>query len=76
MLIATLFQIQPKVHREPRNEVGSQSLTERISGIRTGNSVILSVMCCPTVSFSPKVYRKQLTIVLLVSFQGIAGLFH
>ena len=56
MIITTLFQVRPKVHREPRNEVCSQSFTERVSGIRTGNFSILNVTCYPTVSLSPKVY--------------------
>ena len=37
MLMITLFQEQPKVHRESRNEVGSQSLNEGISDVRAGN---------------------------------------
>ena len=58
MLITALFQVRPEGYREHRNEVGSESLTKRISGIRAGNLLILSV-----------------TIVLLVSFQGIINLF-
>ena len=76
MLITTLFQSQPGIHWEPRNEVESQSLTKRISGIRTGNLAFPSVTRYLTVSLSPKLYQKQLAIVLLVSFQGIMGLFH
>ena len=33
MLMAALFQVRPEGRLEPRNEVGSQSPTERISGI-------------------------------------------
>ena len=76
MLITTLSQSQPKIHWEPPNEVESQSLTKRISGIWTGNLAFLSVTRYLTVSLSPKLYQKQLAIVLLVSFQGIIGLFH
>ena len=57
-----LFQVRPEVHREHRNNVGSHSMTERISEIRAGNSPIVNVMCYPTVSLTPKVYQKQLTI--------------
>ena len=78
MLITTPFQVQPESHREPRNEVGSQNLTERISGIRSGKLFLplLSVTCFPIVPLSSKVYYKQLTVVLLVSFQRIVGFFH
>ena len=75
MLITTLFQVRPEGHREPRNEVGFQSLTGRISGIQAGNFPILNIICHPTVSLSPKVHWNYLTIVLLVSFQEILGLF-
>ena len=34
MLITTLFQVRPEVHRKPRNNVGSHSMTKRISEIR------------------------------------------
>ena len=54
MLITTLFKVQPESHREPRNEVGSQSLGESISRIRARNLPNLNVTCYPTVSFSPK----------------------
>ena len=64
------------IHWEPYEEVKSQSLNKGISGFRAGNLPILSVTCYPTVSLSLTVYLKQLTIVLLVSFQGIIGLFH
>ena len=76
MLITALFQVLPEVHRERHNEVGSQSLTERISEIRAGNLPILSVECYLTVSLSLEVYQKQLTIILQVSIQEIIGLFH
>ena len=56
MLITTLFQVQPVCQKEPRNKVGSQSLTESISGIRATNLPILSITCYPTVSLSPKMY--------------------
>ena len=56
MLITTPFQVRPESHREPRNEVGSQNLTERISGIRAGKLILplLSVTCSPIVPFSPQ----------------------
>ena len=77
MLIVTPFQVRPESHWEPRNEVGSQNLTECISGIRAGKLILplLSVTCSPIVPLSPKVYYKQLAVVLLVSFQGIIGFF-
>ena len=56
ILIITLFQVRPKGHRKPRNEVGSESLAERIIEIRAQNLPFLSVTCYPTVSFCPKVY--------------------
>ena len=37
-----------------RNEVVFQSLTERISGIRSRNHSILSVTCYPIVCHSPR----------------------
>ena len=48
MLITALFQVRPEDHREPHNEVGSQSVTERISGIYAANLPILSVTSYPT----------------------------
>ena len=56
MLVAILFQVWPEGHREPRSEVGSQSLAESISEIRAGNLPIMSVMYYPTVSLSQIVY--------------------
>ena len=56
ILITTQFQVRPEDYCEPLNEVGSQSLTERISGIRARIFPILSVTCYPTVSLSAKVY--------------------
>ena len=41
---------------KPYNELGSQSLAERIIGIGAKNPLILSVTCYPTISRSPKVY--------------------
>ena len=60
LLITTLFQVQPEVKWEPRNNVESHSMNER--GIRAGNLPTLNVTCHPTLSITPKVYEKQLTI--------------
>ena len=76
MLNTRLFQVRPEFYQGSRNEVGPESLTKLISGIRTGNLPILSVTCYPTVWLSLKVYQKQLTIVLIISLRGIIGLFH
>ena len=62
LLIKTLFQVRPEVHREPCKNVGSHSMTEHISGIRVGTLPILNVTCYPIVSLTTKLYQKQLTI--------------
>ena len=56
VLITTLFQVQPEGYGEPSNGAESQSLTERISGIRARNLPIPSIRCYPTVSLSLKLY--------------------
>ena len=62
MLITTLFQVRPKANREPCSNVGNNSMTERISEIWAGKLLILNVTCCPTVSLTPKMYQKRLTM--------------
>ena len=52
MLITAQFFIQPKGHREPRNEVGLQLKAERISRILAGPLLILNVTSYPTVLLS------------------------
>ena len=59
MLITTLFQVQPKVHREPCKNVGSHSMTEHISGIRVGILPILNVTCYPTMSLPKNCTRNN-----------------
>ena len=76
MIITTPFQVRTEVQREPRNEVGLQSLTEWISGIQARNLPVLSATYYPTVSPFPNMYKKQFIIALLDSFQGIIGIFH
>ena len=49
MLITKLFQVRRGGHPEPRNKVGSQSLTEDISRIRAGNLILCDLLfCCVT----------------------------
>ena len=62
MLITTLLQVPLDVCREPRNNVCSNSMTERISGIRDGNLPIRNVTCYANASLTLKVYQKQMTI--------------
>ena len=62
VLITTLFQVRPKANREPCSNVGNNSMTERISEIWAGKLLILNVTCCPTVSLTPKMYQKRLTM--------------
>ena len=50
--MTALFQVRPEGYREHRNEVGSESPTKRISGIRAGNLLILSVTYYSTVTLS------------------------
>ena len=52
MLMTALFQVRPEGYREHRNEVGSESPTKCISGIRAGNLLILSVTYYSTVTLS------------------------
>ena len=47
ILITKLFQVWPEGHRKPRNEVGSQSLNEHISGIWCREPPILSITFYP-----------------------------
>ena len=73
----TIFKYDPKV----AGSLGMKDpiiLTKRISEPQAGILLIskLSVTCYSTVSLSSKLHEKPLTIVLLVSFQEITGLFH
>ena len=51
-------------------------MTERISETWAGNLAILSITFYRIVSLSQNVCKEQLTIVFLVPFQEIMGLFH
>ena len=51
-------------------------MTERICETWAGNLAILSITFYRIVSLSQNVCKEQLTIVFLVPFQEIMGLFH
>ena len=56
MLITTVYQVWPKVHREPHDVVASQSLVKRSNEIWAENPPILSLTCYPTEPLSPKLH--------------------
>ena len=66
MLITTLFQVLPEVHRQPRNNVGSHSMTERISRIRAGNLLILNITLYHCVTH-PESVREKIVHLLAVN---------
>ena len=59
MLITAFVQVWPKGHREPRNEVGSLSSTDRLLGVWTGNLPILIGTPWPTRPLSQRVFPNS-----------------